>query len=44
MNNYGSILYKALGYDTLQQLKFQCGWITMGLTGNIFGKCRYAMG
>ena len=41
INNYGSILYKALGYDTSQQLKLQCGWIAMGLSGNIVGKKRF---
>lgn len=30
INNYGPTLYAALGYGTLDQLKLQCGWITMG--------------
>ena len=37
INNYNSILYKGLGYGTRQTLKFQCGWITTGMTGNIVG-------
>ena len=30
INNYGPTIYAALGYGTLDQLKLQCGWITMG--------------
>lgn len=26
-----------LGYDTEHQLIFQCGWITVGVFGNLFG-------
>ncbi|KEF53482.1 uncharacterized protein A1O9_10457 [Exophiala aquamarina CBS 119918] len=37
INNYGSILYRALGYGPLDQLKLQCGWISMGFAGNIVG-------
>ena len=38
INNYGPTLYKALGYGTLDQLKLQCGWITMGTPANFLGK------
>lgn len=37
INNYGPTLYKALGYGTLDQLKLQCGWITMGTPANLLG-------
>jgi len=37
INNYGPTLYKALGYGTLDQLKLQCGWITMGTPANFLG-------
>lgn len=37
INNYGPTLYAALGYDTLDQLKLQCGWITMGTPANLLG-------
>ncbi|KEF54374.1 uncharacterized protein A1O9_09540 [Exophiala aquamarina CBS 119918] len=37
LNNYGPTIYAALGYDTLYQLIFQCGWITVGILGNLIG-------
>jgi len=37
INNYGPTLYAALGYGTLDQLKLQCGWITMGTPANLLG-------
>jgi MFS family permease len=37
LNNYGPTIYAALGFDTLYQLIFQCGWITVGIIGNIIG-------
>lgn len=37
INNYGPTLYKALGYGTLDQIKLQCGWITMGTPANLLG-------
>ncbi|KAF2822974.1 MFS general substrate transporter [Ophiobolus disseminans] len=37
INNYGPTLYKTLGYDTKQQLEFQCGWITVGIIFNAIG-------
>ncbi|ORY17254.1 general substrate transporter [Clohesyomyces aquaticus] len=37
INNYGPTLYKTLGYDTKQQLEFQCGWITVGVVFNAVG-------
>ncbi|OAL40054.1 hypothetical protein AYO20_00472 [Fonsecaea nubica] len=37
LNNYGPTIYAALGYDTLYQLIFQCGWITVGIIGNLVG-------
>ncbi|KAK5044372.1 hypothetical protein LTR84_011322 [Exophiala bonariae] len=37
INNYGPSLYSVLGYDTEQQLKLQCGWITCGIIGNLTG-------
>lgn len=37
LNNYGPTIYKALGYGTEKQLIFQCGWITVGILGNIVG-------
>ena len=39
INNYGPTVYKALGYDTQQQLVLQCGWITMAIPSNFLGKC-----
>lgn len=38
INNYGPTIYKALGYDTLNQLIYQCGWITMGFPANALGE------
>ena len=40
INNYGPTVYKALGYDTLNQLILQCGWITMAIPSNLLGKLR----
>jgi MFS family permease len=37
LNNYGPTIYAALGYDTEYQLIFQCGWISVGILGNILG-------
>jgi MFS family permease len=37
LNNYGPTIYAALGYDSEYQLIFQCGWITVGVIGNLFG-------
>ncbi|KAH0842641.1 MFS transporter, SP family, sugar:H+ symporter [Fonsecaea pedrosoi] len=37
INNYGPTLYGALGYGTVDQLKLQCGWITIGNFANLFG-------
>ncbi|OAL34542.1 hypothetical protein AYO20_06172 [Fonsecaea nubica] len=37
INNYGPTLYGALGYGTIDQLKLQCGWITIGNFANLFG-------
>ncbi|KAF2015641.1 MFS general substrate transporter [Aaosphaeria arxii CBS 175.79] len=37
VNNYGPTLYATLGYDTKQQLEFQCGWITVGIIFNAVG-------
>jgi hypothetical protein len=37
INNYGPTVYKALGYNTLDQLILQCGWITMAIPSNLFG-------
>jgi MFS family permease len=39
INNYGPTLYKALGYDTRDQLILQCGWITVAIPGNLAGEC-----
>jgi len=38
INNYGPTVYKALGYDTLDQLILQCGWITMAIPSNFLGE------
>ena len=38
INNYGPTVYKALGYDTLNQLILQCGWITMAIPSNLLGE------
>ncbi|KAF2029182.1 MFS general substrate transporter [Setomelanomma holmii] len=37
INNYGPTLYATLGYDTKQQLEFQCGWIIVGIVFNAVG-------
>lgn len=37
LNNYGPTIYAALGFDTEKQLIFQCGWITVGILGNVIG-------
>ena len=37
INNYGPTIYKALGYNTLDQLILQCGWITMAIPSNLLG-------
>jgi MFS family permease len=36
-NTLGPTIYAALGYDTLYQLIFQCGWISVGIIGNLIG-------
>jgi MFS family permease len=37
INNYGPTVYKALGYNTLDQLILQCGWITVAIPSNFLG-------
>lgn len=37
MRIIGPTIYAALGFDTLYQLIFQCGWITVGIIGNLIG-------
>ncbi|RVX65797.1 hypothetical protein B0A52_10328 [Exophiala mesophila] len=37
INNYGPILYATLGFDGEKQLIYACGWITMGIGGNLMG-------
>jgi len=37
INNYGPTLYKALGFGTEDQLRLQCGWITVSIPSNLFG-------
>jgi MFS family permease len=37
INNYGPLQYAALGYGTEDQLRLQCGWITVGIIGNSVG-------
>ncbi|KAF4339349.1 major facilitator superfamily transporter [Fusarium beomiforme] len=34
INNYGPLLYKSLGFNTVQQLLIQCGWISVAPFGN----------
>ncbi|KAF5244824.1 hypothetical protein FANTH_7591 [Fusarium anthophilum] len=34
INNYGPLLYASLGFNTVQQLLIQCGWITVAPFGN----------
>ncbi|RFU25999.1 hypothetical protein B7463_g10334, partial [Scytalidium lignicola] len=36
INNYGPLLYKRLGYDTVLQLLIQSCWITVCPLGNVF--------
>jgi hypothetical protein len=35
LSDYGPLLYKSLGFDTLQQLLMACGWITIAPFGNL---------
>ncbi|KAF1813976.1 MFS general substrate transporter [Eremomyces bilateralis CBS 781.70] len=37
INNYGPSLYGKLGFGTEDQLRFQCGWITVGVIFNLVG-------
>ena len=41
LNNYGEFsmmpVLQRRGYDTLYQLIFQCGWISVGIIGNLIG-------
>lgn len=37
LNNYGPTIYASLGYDSEYQLIFQCGWISVGVLGNLIG-------
>lgn len=37
INNYGPLQYAALGYDTEDQLRLQCGWITTSVFTNAIG-------
>ena len=37
INNYGPLQYQALGYDTEDQLRLQCGWITTSVFTNAIG-------
>ena len=37
INNYGPTLYGRLGFDTEDQLRLQCGWITVGVIFNAVG-------
>ncbi|KAK5313084.1 hypothetical protein LTR93_011079 [Exophiala xenobiotica] len=37
LNNYGPTIYAALGYDTVHQLIFQCGWVSIAIFGNLVG-------
>jgi len=39
INNYGPLQYAALGFGTEDQLRFQCGWITVGIVFNFVGAC-----
>lgn len=36
LNNYGPTIYKALGYGTYDQLRFQAGWITVAVFATAF--------
>jgi MFS family permease len=37
LNNYGPTIYASLGFDSEYQLIFQCGWISVGVLGNLIG-------
>ncbi|KIW81686.1 hypothetical protein Z517_04712 [Fonsecaea pedrosoi CBS 271.37] len=37
ITNYGTIIYRALGYGPRDQLIFQCGWISVAIFGNLGG-------
>ena len=37
LNNYGPTIYASLGFKTEDQLRFQCGWITVGIVFNFVG-------
>lgn len=37
INNYGPTLYAKLGFNTEDQLRLQCGWITVGIIFNAVG-------
>ena len=37
INNYGPLQYAALGYGTEDQLRLQCGWISVGVITNAIG-------
>lgn len=44
INYYGPTIYKALGYDTLDQLIFQAGWLTLAIPSNFIGVgCQQAL-
>ena len=37
INNYGPILYGQLGFSTENNLRLQCGWISVGVIFNLIG-------
>ena len=37
INNYGPLQYAALGFGTEDQLRLQCGWISVGVVFNAIG-------
>jgi MFS family permease len=37
INNYGPLQYAALGFGTEDQLRLQCGWISVGVVTNMIG-------
>lgn len=37
INNYGPILYGQLGFDAENNLRLQCGWISVGVIFNLVG-------
>ena len=39
INNYGPLQYAALGFGTEDQLRLQCGWISVGVVTNAIGAC-----